>query len=102
MLHPQAEEMVLMPVAPHLGLDTALVLPSTTQVELTVESDHEAMLSIDGYLDMALSLGDAIQVQRSPYKALFLRAHPPEHFYATLTRRVGFEGGRGVGRAVSD
>ncbi len=37
-LDPRAEEMVLKPVAPHVGLATAVVLPSSVSVELRVTS----------------------------------------------------------------
>jgi NAD+ kinase len=88
-LYPQSKEMVLKPVAPHLGLATALILPQSSKVELTVETDHQSMLSVDGYVDLALASGDRLLIQKSPYVARFLRANPPAHFYATLMRRLG-------------
>ena len=99
-LHPQAREMILKPVAPHVGLATAMVLSSSSTVELTVESDDSAILSVDGYQDQLLKRGEGIKIQRSPCKALFLRMGSPEEFYATLTRRLGFDAGQGAGRAV--
>ena len=99
-LPPQADEIILKPVAPHVGMAPALVLPPTSVIELIVETDHEAMLSVDGYLDTELTFGEGIRVQASPYKARFLRANPPAHYYETLTQRLGFGGGQSSTRAI--
>ena len=99
-LSPEASEMILKSVAPHVGMAPALVLPSTSVVDLTVDTDQQVMLSVDGYMDMELHPGDGVRVQKSPYRALFLRADPPAHYYATLTRRLGFGGGQSSTRAI--
>jgi NAD+ kinase len=99
-LPPNSEEMILKPVAPHVGLATAVVLPENSTVILMVESDDPAILSVDGSLDLDLSKSDQVEIKRSSSKALFLRAGSPEEFYGTLTRRLGFEGEGGAGRAV--
>ena len=99
-LSPKASEIILKAVAPHVGIAPALVLKSTSVVELIVETDHQTMLSVDGYIDIELASGDGIRVQRSPYKARFLRANPPAYFYETLTQRLGFGGGQSSTRAI--
>ena len=99
-LWPQAREIIIKAVAPHVGMAPALVVPSTSIVELSVETDHQVMLSLDGYEDLEMASGEGIRVQRSPYTALFLRANPPTHFYETLTRRLGFGGGQSSTRAI--
>ncbi len=99
-LAPQAGEIILKAVAPHVGMAPALVLPSGSVVDLTVETDHQAMLSVDGHIDLELAPGDSVRIQRSSHKALFLRAHPYTEFYATLTRRLGFGGGQSATRAI--
>ena len=99
-LSPQATEIVVKAVAPHVGLAPALVLPGTSVVKLTVETDHQAMLNIDGYLDFEMVKGDSITVRQSHDRALFLRANPPTHFYETLTQRLGFSGGQSSTRAI--
>ena len=99
-LDPRSNDFILKPVAPHVGLAPGLVLPSTSVVELTLETDHPAMLSVDGYIDLPLTAGDGVEIKLSPHRASFLRAHPPAYYYATLTRRLGFdqgvEGVRGI------
>ncbi len=99
-LPPNSEEMILKPVAPHVGLATAVVLPEKSTIILIVESDDPAILSVDGSLDLDLNKSDQVEIRRSSSKALFLRTGSPEEFYSTLTRRLGFEGEGGAGRAV--
>ena len=100
MLWPTAGVMILKAVAPHVGIAPALVLPPTAVVDLTIETDHEATLSVDGYVDLELAQGDGIRVQRSPNKTKFLRALPPNAFYQSLTQRLGFGGGQSSTRAI--
>ncbi len=95
-LYPQSSEIILKAVAPHVGMASALVLPPTSVTELIIETDHQATFSVDGYVDRELAPGDGVRVQLSPYKARFLRANPPTHFYETLTRRLGFDATRAI------
>jgi NAD+ kinase len=87
-LHPQSRDILLNPVATHLGLSSALVLPPDSVVEVALRSDYKAVLSVDGRVDMDLAPGETVEVSRSPYIARFLRAHPPNHFYSVLTERL--------------
>jgi len=84
-----SDSMVLKPVAAHMGLTAALVLSAESNVELSLEGYQDATLSIDGYVDFPMEPGDKVIVKQSPYRARFLRANPPSHYYATLTRRLG-------------
>ncbi len=89
-LDPLSDSLVLKPVAAHVGMTAALVLSATAKVCFYLEGAQDAVLSVDGYLDLTLEPGDRVEVEQSPLKARFLRANPPSHFYATLTRRLGF------------
>lgn len=89
-LHPEAPGMVLKPVAAHIGLATAVVLPKTSTIELIVESADPAVLTVDGYHDLDLKHGDRVRIENSAYKARFHRGGSQEQFYATLANRLGF------------
>ncbi len=86
-LHPRAEEFILIPVVPHLSPDYSLVLPSNSTVGLSVTKAQEATLSIDGHINLPLSSNDCITVQLGGSKVKFLRIHP-EKFYGSLERRL--------------
>lgn len=87
-LYPQAEEMLIKPVSAHLSLPYALVLPPTAEVKMVVHSNHEAVLSIDGQVNVALRDGDTVAAKRSPYTVRFLRTSPRDLFYAALEQRL--------------
>jgi len=87
-LYPQSREILLNPISPHLTFANALVLPPAAIVELKLRTDHQAMLSIDGQINLALESGDTIRVSLSPHAARFLRAQPPAFFYSTLMERL--------------
>ena len=87
-LHPQAEEMLLKPIAAHLSLSTGLVLSSEATVKLEVSTTHQATLSIDGQIEVPLSDGDVIKIKRSPYVTKMLRAEWPLPFYSTLMAKL--------------
>jgi NAD+ kinase len=89
-LDPVSDSLVLKPVAAHMGLTAALVLAPSAEVSLSLEGYQEAILSVDGVVDYPLVPGDRVQLNQSPYRARFLRASPANHFYGTLTRRLGF------------
>jgi NAD kinase len=82
--------LVLKPIAAHVGLSAALVLSPAAKVKLYLEGTQEAILSVDGFVDLPLDPGDWIEVEQSTLKTKFLRANPVNHFYATITRRLGF------------
>jgi NAD+ kinase len=89
-LDPLSDCIVLKPVAAHVGLAAGLVLPAACKVELALAGDQQAILSVDGHVDYPMSPGDRVELEQSPLKARFLRANPPNYFYSTLTRRLGF------------
>jgi NAD+ kinase len=91
-LHPQAKEIIFKPVCPHLALDRAVVLPAEAELQIKVTTTHEAMLSIDGQVEMPLSSGDEVKVKRSRHVARFLRIRPKAYFYSYLESRLKGKG----------
>ena len=92
-LYPQAKEIIFKPICPHLALDRAVVLPVEAQIQIKVTTTHEAMLSIDGQVEMPLRSGDEVKVKRSRHVARFLRIRPKAYFYSYLESRLK---GRGI------
>ena len=86
---PEAEMMMLQPVAPHTGLRDGLVLPHDTVVRLSATDGKHASLSVDGMEDVELEPDFRVTIRRGPHMARFLRANPRTAFYTQLTRRLG-------------
>jgi len=97
-LDPLSQSIVVKPVAAHIGLSTGIVLNEYSTVEMIVEGLQDSIMSIDGAYDYPLTPGDSVIIRQSERKARFARANGSEHFYETLTRRLGF--GLDVSRAV--
>ena len=87
-LYPQSKDILLKPISAHLTMAHALVLPSTAKIELEVHTDYDALLSIDGQVNLPLGDGDKVKVKRSPYRARFLRIHSATSFYSSLEKKL--------------
>ena len=87
-LYPKSKDFLLIPITPHLSPAYAMVLPSTTIVQLRITTIHQATLSIDGHINLPLSDGATITVKQSPNTARFLRIHPETYFYNSLEQKL--------------
>ena len=87
-LCPQAKEIIFKPVCPHLALDRAVVLPTEAELQLKITTTHEAMLSIDGQVELSLSSGNEVKVRCSPHVARFARIRPKAYFYSYLESKL--------------
>ena len=89
---PRSTDMVLLPIAGHMCLDTGLVLCGDTIIKLNILNDAEAFISGDGFaVDESLEPGDYVVIKSSRYKALFVRLGSKEAFYSNLTSRLGIQ-----------
>jgi NAD+ kinase len=89
-LPPQLQNFLVLPVAPHLSFDRALVLHQEATVSLQVETDHEAVITADGQDAIALQDGDEVLIDRHPYESCFARVDQPSYFYHRLMQRLGY------------
>lgn len=84
-LSPELRNILLVPVAPHLSLDRAIVLPEGATVSITVQTDHQAVFSIDGQVPIGVSEEDRIDVHVGEHSVRFIRFQDPGYFYRNLT-----------------
>src|SRR4030065_1933493 len=84
-LSPDLRNILLVPVAPHLSVDRAIVLDEGSWVRVTVRTDHQASLSIDGQAPLKLEDGDQVDVRAGKHTTLFVRLQDPGYFYRNLT-----------------
>ncbi|MFC1953477.1 NAD(+)/NADH kinase [Chloroflexota bacterium] len=87
-LHPQAKDLLLLPITPHLSSSYSLVLPPTATVKLRLDIGHSVTLSIDGHTNLPLSSGAVVTVKHSSNTVRFLRIHPEVSFYGSLEQRL--------------
>ena len=84
-LPPDLRNILLVPVAPHLSLDRAIVLAEGSSVSITVNVDHQAVFSVDGQVPIGLTNDDRVYVYASPHEVKFVRFQDPGYFYRNLT-----------------
>jgi NAD+ kinase len=84
-LPPELRNILLVPVAPHLSLDRAIVLAEGSSVNITVDVDHQAVFSVDGQVPIGLTSDDRVYVYASPHVVKFIRFQDPGYFYRNLT-----------------
>jgi NAD+ kinase len=84
-LPPELRTILLVPIAPHLSIDRAILLAEGTSVSIVVQTSHQAVLSIDGQAPIELADGDCVQVNSSQHTLKFIRYQDPGYFYRNLT-----------------
>jgi NAD+ kinase len=87
-IDPRLSNILLTPIAPHLTVATALVLPGEARVEMEVNAEYEAVLTVDGQVDVALQDADVVMVGASQHTCRFVRMGERSYFYRTLVERL--------------
>jgi NAD+ kinase len=87
-LPPQLKNILLIPIAAHLSMDRAIVLSQGAVVKILVQTDHQAILTVDGQFEYELLDGDWVKVQASPHVSRFVRLQDQAYFYRTLMDRL--------------
>jgi NAD+ kinase len=84
-LPPELRNILLMPVAPHLSVDRAVVLSEGASICITVRTEHEAVVSVDGQDPLPMVSGDCVQVTANEKSLHMIRFQDPGYFYRNLT-----------------
>jgi NAD+ kinase len=96
-LPPELRNILLVPIAPHLSVDRAVVLSEGTSVSITLVGG-DAVLSVDGQIPIGLAEGDVVEVRSGDYSARFVRFGDPGYFYRNLTAHMNQNPSAGFSR----
>jgi NAD+ kinase len=88
-LPPEIRNILLVPIAPHLSVDRAIVLSEGASVLIKVRTKHEAVLSVDGHEPVHLSSGDSVRIAANQKTLYMVRFEDPGYFYRNLTSHMG-------------
>ncbi len=88
-LPPELQNILLIPLAPHLSLERAIVLSHGSKVRVQINTDHVAILTVDGQFKVNIENGDWVELQASPQVCRFVRMKDRSYFYHTLLERLG-------------
>jgi NAD+ kinase len=87
-LPPELRNILIVPVAPHLSVDRAVVLHEGSWVRVMVRTDHTAILSTDGLPAIPLQDEDHIDIRAGEHTVEFVRLQDPGYFYRNLTSQM--------------
>lgn len=86
-LPPELHNILLVPIAPHLSVDRAVVLAEGSTVSIIVKSEN-AVVSVDGQPPLPLAEDDHVDVHAGEYTAQFVRFGDPGYFYRNLNAHM--------------
>ncbi len=86
-LPPELRNILLVPIAPHLSVDRAVVLSEGSSVSIIVKSDN-TVVSVDGQPPLPLAEDDHVDVKAGEYAAQFVRFGDPGYFYRNLNAHM--------------
>jgi NAD+ kinase len=96
-LPPELRNILLVPIAPHLSVDRAVVLAEGSSVSILVRSEN-AVLSVDGQSPVSLAEQDRVDVRAGEFSAEFVRFGDQGYFYRNLTRYMNQNPSSGASR----
>jgi NAD+ kinase len=88
-LVPELHNILVVPLAPHLSNGRAVILSSSSVVTISVHTNHEAVLSVDGHIPSAMVDGDFVRVCAAEKSISFIRFQDPGYFYRNIISFIG-------------
>ncbi len=87
-LDPVSRNLVVTPIAAYLSAIRSVVVSPRQTVRCTVIDAHEALVSIDGREDLAIDVGDVIEVRAADRPIRLIEPTGAEPFWDLLRRKV--------------
>jgi NAD+ kinase len=89
-LPPELDNIMLIPVAPHLSLERAVILSQGAALKIIVSENTrtDPILSLDGQAPIDLRVGDEIRARASDKRGAFLRVQERNYFFRSLMDRM--------------
>lgn len=80
LVHPAVPATLLVPICPHTLTQRPLVIPDDQLVEMTLASDSEMFVTLDGQSGRGLAMGDRVEVRRAGTSVPLVRHESPGYF----------------------
>ena len=88
-IEPSSKVFLLKPIAGHMSQFGGVVLDSDSVLELTLRTEADANLTIDGYISRTMQEGSTVRISRSDRRARFLRRGSKSLFWEGISHRLG-------------
>lgn len=85
-LPPDLLNILVIPISPHLSPDRAVILSQGAEVSMKVNTNHEAVFSVDGHSPVFMMDGDEVRVSSSEYLVKFVRFQDQGYFYRNINK----------------
>ncbi len=86
-LFPTMDAVVLTPICSHSLTNRPIVLPASQRIEITLVTDQDVMLSVDGQVGVALGERDTVEVGQSGARTRLVRL-AQRHFFSVLRTKL--------------
>jgi NAD+ kinase len=96
-LPPELRNILIVPIAPHLSVDRAVVLAEGSSISIDVKGEN-AVLSVDGAIPTGLAEDDRVDIRAAEYTAQFVRFGDAGYFYRNLTAHMNQNPAIGMSR----
>ena len=84
---PSVEAIVITPICSHTLTNRPIVLPAAHRIEVTVQSDQEIMLTLDGQVGVGLRERDVVEVVKARSRMRLVR-FPQKDFFSVLRTKL--------------
>jgi len=84
---PSVEAIVITPICSHTLTNRPIVLPAAHRIEVTVQSDQEIMLTLDGQVGVGLRERDVVEVVKARPRMRLVR-FPQKDFFSVLRTKL--------------
>jgi len=88
-MSPNVPAFMAIPIAPHLNVVRGLVVPADAEMQVMAHTHHEAVLSIDGQIDLHWHNEDNLIITIGQERSRLVRMRPQNYYYATLAQKLG-------------
>lgn len=86
-LFPTMDAVVLTPICSHTLTNRPIVLPGSVRLEVTLLSDQEVMLTLDGQVGVSLHQHETVEIERAASRIRLVRL-PQKHFFSVLRTKL--------------
>jgi NAD+ kinase len=86
-LFPTMDALVLTPIASHTLTNRPIVLPGTQRIQVTLLTNQEVMLTLDGQVGFGLRERDSVEVAQAAPRIRLVR-FPHKHFFSVLRTKL--------------
>ena len=84
---PTMDAVVLTPICSHTLTNRPIVLPGGVAIEVTLLSDQDVALTLDGQVSLALKRSDIVEIRPATARIRLLRP-PQKHFFSVLRTKL--------------